>query len=193
MSGVEKEHEKTKRELDAEIESYYMQARSYGLISGDDASSGWSFDDYILALKKVPELVSKLDIPDLNEGANEGGVCDLTQLINDEDEIAQEIGRFRRRLEKIDQLNSTVNTYHVSLTGQKDRMQGVGWLSEKFKVPYVCPVCAATHESENPHLVELQELARELGNLTSVVQQAPAKLDKEIVGASGFSVGKSLG
>jgi len=191
LKEAEKEYEKSKRELDArlsaarvweaEIESYYMQARSYGLLSGANASANWSLDDYILELKKVPELVSKLDIPDVHEGANEGGVNDLTQLINEEDNIAQEMGRFRRRLEKIDQLNSTVNDYHVSLTGQKDRMQGVGWLSEKFKAPYVCPVCATTHASENPHLVELQKLASELGSLTAAVQQAPAKLDKELV------------
>ncbi len=61
-------------------------------------------------------------------------------------------------------------------------MQGVGWLERKLQDSHRCPVCSALHEEGNPHLIELQSLAKQLRTLTFSVQQAPAKLDQELAG-----------
>jgi DNA repair exonuclease SbcCD ATPase subunit len=107
-------------------------------------------------------------------------VTELTELLGEEDRLAQQIGSVRRRLSKLDQLASSVGDHGATLTNQEDRMQSVGWLENKLKDNHQCPVCAAVHTDGNPRLVELQTLAQELKVLTASVFQAPAKLDQEL-------------
>jgi Protein of unknown function (DUF3732) len=128
----------------------------------------------------VPQTVSTMDLPDVQEGTSEAAVRELTGIINDEDRLGQEIGMIRRRLGKLDQLSSSVGEYNVTLTGQEDRLQGVGWFEERVRNTHECPVCAAVHPNGNARLDELQTLAREMKSLTASVHQAPAKLDQEL-------------
>ncbi|MEN6448416.1 MAG: DUF3732 domain-containing protein, partial [Syntrophaceae bacterium] len=169
------------RAWEAEIESYYLQARSLGLLPNSSSPEvGWPLDKYILELQKVPETIRAMDIPDIQEGTSEAAVTELTRLVKEEDRIAQEIGSIRRRLGMLDQLSSSVDEYSTTLTSQEDRMQGVGWFEDKVQNTHQCPVCSAVHTEGNPRLVELQTLARELKSLTASVYQAPAKLDQEL-------------
>ncbi|MGI9067225.1 MAG: DUF3732 domain-containing protein [Pyrinomonadaceae bacterium] len=191
LKDTEREHDRLNRELnarltaarawEAEVESYYLQARALGLLPNSAPPQlAWRLDKYVLELQKVPESVRAMDIPDIQEGTGEAAVAELTQLINEEDRLGQEIGSIRRRLGKLDQLSSSVGDYGTTLTGQEDRMQGVGWFEERLQDTHECPVCAAVHTEGNPRLVELQTLARELKVLTASVYQAPAKLDQEL-------------
>ena len=191
LKDTEREHDRLRRELDArlgaaraweaEVESYYLQARALGLLpDSPPPEAGWILDKYILELQKVPTTVRTMDIPDIQEGTSEAAVTELTRLINEEDRIGQEIGSTRRRLGKLDQLSSSVGEYGTTLTSQEDRLQGVGWFEEKLQDTHECPVCAAVHTAGNPRLAELQTLARELKSLTASVHQAPAKLDQEL-------------
>ncbi len=191
LKDTEREHDRLKRELDArlsaahaweaEIESYYLQAWTLGLLPDSPPHEvGWSLDKYILELQKVPETIKAMDIPDIKEGTSEAAVTELTSLINEEDRLAQEIGSIRRRLGKLDQLSSSVNEYSITLTHQEDRMQGVGWFEKSLLNSHECPVCAAIHTEGNSRLAELRNLARELKSLTSSVHQAPPKLDREL-------------
>lgn len=191
LKDTEREHDRLRRELDArlgaaraweaEVESYYLQARALGLLpDSPPPETGWNLDKYILELQRVPERVRTMDLPDIQEGTSEAAVTELTRLINEEDRLGQEIGSIRRRLGKLDQLSSSVGEYGTTLTNQEDRLQGVGWFEEKLRDTHECPVCSAVHTEGNPRLAELQTLARELKSLTASVHQAPAKLDQEI-------------
>jgi hypothetical protein len=191
LKDTEREHARLRRELDArmdaaraweaEVESYYLQARALGLMpDSPPPETAWPLDKYILELQKVPKTVGTLDIPDIQEGTSEAAVTELTRVINEEDQLGQEIGSIRRRLSKLDQLSSSVGEYGTTLTIQEDRLQGVGWFEEKVRNTHECPVCAAVHTEGNPRLAELQTLARELKALSASVHQAPAKLDQEL-------------
>jgi len=191
LKDTEREHDKLRRELDlrlnaaraweAEVESYYLQARALGLLPNSPVSqAGWTLDKYILELQKVPQTVRTMDLPDVQEGTGETAVRELTGIINEEDRLGQEIGTIRRRLGKLDQLSSSVGEYNVTLTGQEDRLQGVGWFEERVRNTHECPVCAAVHANSNPRLAELHILAQEMKSLTASVHQAPAKLDQEL-------------
>lgn len=191
LKDTEREYDRLNRELQArlhsarawesEVESYYLQARSLGLLpDAANPEPGWHLDKYIGELQKVPQSVRKLDIPDIKEGTNEAAVKELTALLDEEDRLGQEVTSMRRRLSKIDELSSSVGTYGATLTSQDDRLKGVGWLEEKLKSTHECPVCAAIHTSENPRLAELKTLAHELKMLSASVLQAPAKLDQEL-------------
>jgi hypothetical protein len=191
LRDLEREHDRFRRELDArlsaaraweaEVESYYLQARALGLLpDSPQPEAVLLLDKYILELQKVPNTVRTMDIPDIREGTSEAAVTELTRLINEEDQLGQEIGSIRRRLGKLDQLSSSVGEYGTTLTSQQDRLQGVGWFEEKVRDTRECPVCAAVHTEANPRLAELQTLARELKSLAASVYSAPAKLDQEL-------------
>jgi energy-coupling factor transporter ATP-binding protein EcfA2 len=191
LKDTEREYEKLRRELNArvsaadawaaEVESYYLQARSFGLLP-DASSPGpeWTVDTYIRQLQKVPNAVEKLDIPDIRPGTSEGAAAELTRIVADEDYLAGQVGSIRRRLEKMDQLSASVNEYGMALDTQEDRLQGLGWFEQRVKNPHICPLCSAKHTEGNAHLIELQSLAAEVKSLTGSVRQAPAKLDQEL-------------
>lgn len=190
LKDTEREHDRLRRELEArlaaaraweaEIEGYYLQARGLGLLPHSEPPAGsWPLEKYMLELRKVPELVRSMDIPDVQEGTNEAAVEEFTRVVREEDSVAQEIGSLRRRLDKIEQLVTSVDEYGMNLTTQEDRLQGVGWLGEKLESRYECPVCAAVHPEGNASLADLLVLAREMRSLTASVQVAPAKLDQE--------------
>jgi phage shock protein A len=191
LKDLEREHDKWRRELEArlnaarsweaEIESYYLQARGLGLLAGSPPpDAGWALDRYMLELQRVPGSVREMDLPDVQEGTAEAAVTELTQLITQEDELAQQIGSLRRRLGKLDQLSSSVNEYGVTLTGQQDRIEGVGWFERRMADQDRCPVCAAIHPEGNTQLADLKTLASELKQVTESVGRAPPKLDQEI-------------
>ncbi|HEY8856929.1 MAG TPA: DUF3732 domain-containing protein [Rugosibacter sp.] len=191
LKDVTKEHDSLRRELDArldaakaweaEIESYYLQAKALGLLpNGPNPDATWNLDRYVLELRAVPESVKSLDIPEIKEGTGEEAVARLTEMLGEEDRLAQQIGSVRQRLSKLDQLSASVGEYGATLTDQKDRMLGAGWLEKKLRETHKCPVCSAVHDEANENLVELQKLAHELGVLSNSVAQAPAKLDQEL-------------
>ncbi|HTI70842.1 MAG TPA: DUF3732 domain-containing protein [Candidatus Limnocylindria bacterium] len=191
LKDAEREYEKLRRELEArlaaaraweaEIESYYLQARGLGLLA-DSAppQASWTLDRYLLELQRVPVRVRAMDIPDVQEGTAEAAAVELNRVVIEEDRLAQEMGSNRRRLEKIEQLTSTVREYRTNLDGQEDRLLGIGWLEDNIKIRHECPVCATVHTAGNPRLRELQLLAREMKELTASIHQAPPKLEQEL-------------
>jgi len=191
LKDTEKDHDRLRRELDArlaaaraweaEVEGYYLQAKSLGLLPNSPSPQpSWTLEKYILELQNVPETVRRLDIPDVQEGTSERAVAELTKLIGMEDQLGQEIGALRRRLDKLDQLNSSVAEYGISLTAQEDRLQGIGWFAKSLEAPHQCPVCSAVHSEANPRIADLQVLASEFQTLSNSVQQAPPKLDEAL-------------
>lgn len=190
LKDTEREYDRLRRDLAvrqsaanawaAEVEAYYLQAQSLGLITNTEmADPSWSTDRYVRELQQVPEKVRAMDLPDVKPGTNEAAVVELTRVITEEDRLAQDIGSIRRRLDKVDQLSVSVDEYGATLSSQEDRLAGVGWFEEKLKNSHECPVCSAVHAQGNPRLRELQVLAHELKTLTASVRQAPAKLDQE--------------
>ena len=190
LRDAEREYDKLRRELEArttaaraweaEVESYYLQAKGLGLLA--DAPSpgpGWGLDKYLLELRRVPDSVRQMDLPEVREGTNEAASGEFVRVAAEEDQLAQDTGSLKRRLDKIDQLSASLNDYGSSFTSQEDRLEGVGWLEEKLRDNHECPVCAAVHTDGNARLTELQTLAREMKTLAVSVRQAPAKLDQE--------------
>jgi hypothetical protein len=190
LKDAEREYDKLRRELEArttaaraweaEVESYYLQAKGLGLLA-DAPSPGpnWGLDKYLLELGRVPDSVRQMDLPEVREGTNEAASGEFLRVAAEEDQLAQDTGSLKRRLDKIEQLSASLNDYGSSFTSQEDRLEGVGWLEEKLRDNHECPVCAAVHTDGNARLTELQALAREMKTLAVSVRQAPAKLDQE--------------
>lgn len=191
LKDLDREHERLRRELEArldaaraweaEVEAYYIQARGLGLLPNSTSPDpSWRLEKYLMELQKVPETVRTMDLPEVAEGTNETAARELTKIIDAEDRLGSQMGSVRRRLSKLDQLSSSVGDYRNLLSGQEDRLQGVGWLEGRIKDTHKCPVCEAPHPEGNAHLEELRALASELKSLSVSVYQAPAKLDVEL-------------
>ena len=190
LKDAEREYDKLRRELEArtmaaraweaEIESYYLQAKGLGLLA-DSPSPGpdWGLDKYLLELRRVPDSVRQMDLPEVREGTHEAATGEFVRVAAEEDQLAQDTGSLKRRLDKIEQLSASLYDYGSSFTSQEDRLEGVGWLEDKLRDNHECPVCAAVHTDGNARLTELQTLAREMKTLAVSVRQAPAKLDQE--------------
>jgi len=167
---------------EAEIQSYYLQAKEYGLVSNPPESTmKWSTEDYIHALRSVPIAIETLGIPKVSDQAVSTAAKEIAELIRQEDELSRQIGIRRRRLTKIDSLSNSVSEYIDSLTEHKDRLTGIGWLEKKLtpKEQFTCPVCHTVHSEAKEELLRLTELSIQYKNLTSSLESAPAKLDKE--------------
>lgn len=190
LKDTEREFERLRRELgarieatrawEAEIESFFLQARSFGMLPDVEPSSDWTLDKYVMELQKVPRLVNELDLPEVQAGVGEIASRDLGHAIGEEDRLGQLVGAMRRRLAKLDELSSSVVDYRTTLTDQEDRLLSVGWLAEKLGSNHKCPVCNAVHPDGNQRISELHILAKEYGALTASLQRAPAKLDQEL-------------
>lgn len=183
LKDAEREYDKIRRELDArtkaaraweaEVESYYLQAKGLGLLADSPSPRpDWGLDKYLLELRRVPQSVREMDLPEVKEGTNEAASAEFVRIASEEDQLAQETGSLRRRLDKIEQLATSLNEYGSSFTGQEDRLEGVGWLEEKLRDDHQCPVCTAVHANGNARLTELQTLAREMRTLAVSVRQA---------------------
>ena len=160
LKDPERDYERLRRELDArlaaarsweaEVESYYLHAQALGLLpDSPPPEAGWPLDKYILELQRFPDRPND-GSSRRREGTSEAAVSELTEILNDEDRLSQELGSIRRRLSKLDQLVSSVDEYGITLTSQEDRLQGVGWFEEKLKDAHECPVCSAIHPEANP-------------------------------------------
>jgi len=192
LRDLEREHERLSRELQArqnaknswaaEIESYYLQALSLGILpESPSPNSDWNLDKYLIELQKLPGSIRKLDIPDMKEGTNEAAIKELNELIAEEDRVLLSLNTAKTRLGKIEQLSSSVEEYGNGLVKQEDRIQSIGWLESAIKKTYDCPMCGTTHSAENKHITDLIAIAGEYKALTSSVKSAPSKLDNEIL------------
>lgn len=172
----------TNRVWEAEIQSYYLQAKEYGLISNSSESTEtWKTEDYIHALRNVPAAIERIGIPKISDEAISTAAKEIAKLIRQEDELSRQIGSRRRRLTKIDSLSISVTEYIQSLAEHKDRLSGIGWLEEKInpKEQFTCPVCHTVHSETKEELLRLAELTTQYKNLTISLESAPSKLDKE--------------
>ena len=105
---------------------------------------------------------------------------EFSRVANEEDQLAQETGLIRRRLDKVEQLSMALNHYGTDLVSQEDRLQGVGWFGEEFARHARMPcMCGGTQRRQHTSCRSPNAGTRD-EVLTASVHQAPAKLDREL-------------
>ena len=165
---------------EAEIQSYYIQAREYGLLrESPDPREDWSPEKYIRELRKVPDEIESLEIPRVSADSITKAANEIADLIRQEDWLTQEVGTRRRRLSKIGALSTSITAYKESLSNQEDRLDGVGWLEKQFKSDSVCPLCKSANSEAQSEIDGLKSMLSKYKKLTESLVHAPAKLDKE--------------
>lgn len=165
---------------EAEIQSYYIQAKEYGLLrESPDPREDWSPEKYIRELRKVPDEIKSLEIPRVSADSITKAASEIADLIRQEDWLTREVGTRRRRLSKISALSTSITAYKESLSNQEDRLDGVGWLEKQFKSDSVCPLCKSANSEAQSEINSLKSILSKYKKLTESLVHAPAKLDKE--------------
>lgn len=163
------------------IEAYYIQARRLGLLPhGSDNRDGWSAARYLSELSTVSSFLAEHELPSLVPGAGEEYAAELEKVLSMEDELGKEVGDLTRRIGKMRELDSVLNSYQDSMAASGDRLSSAGWLRKRLKDACDCPVCSAHHDHGNAALEKLLSLADEYSNITRQICAVPSKLQVEL-------------
>lgn len=164
----------------AEIKSYYMQAREYGLLpNAPEPQGSWSIDQFVQHIRKVPHFLQEHPLPSIEEGATERAVAELQGLFREEESICNAIGVRRRKLSRITQLVANVSDYRSSLDAGRDRVENIGWFERHLTESQECPLCHSSQLGGSEDLDRIKQIAREYGSLIERLDETPPQLDKE--------------
>ncbi len=155
----------------ATIDARISEAKDLGLIATETpAPSSQAF-----AMDQLRALASSTTTdPLVTAAAVNEGVTELNRLSSEEQIVAQELSRLRRRSAEMEQLRQSSTSYQGSIVLQRDRLQLSRWLSDQD-----CPLC-------NAHLVappaKLGELLTSLSTLEEAASASalPPSFDREI-------------
>ncbi len=159
----------------ATIDARVSEAKDLGLIASDapaPANQGAAMDQ----LRAIAAAVT-LD-PLVTVAAVSEGVTELNRLSAEEQTVAQELSRLRRRSAEMEQLRQSSTSYEGSIVLQRDRLQLSQWLSDQ-QTEQDCPLC-------NTHLVgppaKLSELLTSLSTLEEAASAStlPPSFDREL-------------
>jgi uncharacterized coiled-coil DUF342 family protein len=164
----------------AEVRSYYMQAREYGLLpDAPDPADHWSPERFAESLSQVPEYLERNPLPQVEEGATEAAVSEIQNLLREEDDICSQMGSDRRKLSRIGQLSTTVSDYHVSLDTGQDRVDSVGWFERHLADAQECPLCHSAQLSAGDDLSRVKDIADQYKRVLESLETAPPQLDRQ--------------
>lgn len=164
----------------AEIESYYIQARRYGLLpNGTDDRKGWTPERYLVELREVRNFLAHDRGPKVEPGLNERYVEELQAVIAQENDLAGKVGNLARRLAKMQTLETAFDEYQKTAAENKDRLSSVGWLGRKIGHLGRCPFCSAALSAHPVALKKLEETVAQFEELSRRIQVAPSRLDVE--------------
>jgi hypothetical protein len=165
----------------ATIYARVSEAKDLGLI-GSDAPAPIDQSAAMGQLRVIATTVNPDSL--VTADAVNDGVKELNRLNAEEQTVAQELSRLRRRSAEMEQLRQSSTSYQGSVVLQRDRLQLSRWLSDQH-TDQDCPLC-------NTHLIEppakLGELLISLNALeeAAAANALPPSFDRELerVGAA---------
>jgi DNA repair exonuclease SbcCD ATPase subunit len=159
----------------ATIDARVSEAKDMGLIASDAPAPV----DQSAAMEKLRAIATTINaVPLVTAAAVNEGMTELNQLNAEEQSVAQELSRLRRRSAEMEQLRQSSTSYQSSVVLQRDRLQLSRWLSDHH-AKQDCPLC-------NTHLVEppakLGELLISLNGLeeAAAANALPPSFDREL-------------
>jgi hypothetical protein len=165
----------------ATIDARVSEAKDLGLIASDTPAPG-SQSASMELLRGIATTFNS--DPLVTAAAVNEGVTELNRLSSEEQGVAQELSRLRRRSAEMEQLRLSSSSYQGSVVLQRDRLQLSRWLSNQY-TEQDCPLCN-THLTEPPP--KLAELLNSLSRLEEAASSTaiPPSFDRELerVGAA---------
>lgn len=163
-----------------EIESYYIQARRYGLLpNGTDDRTEWPPERYLVELRAVSKSLEHDRGPKSEPGLNERYVEELQSVMAQENVLAGKVGDLTRRLAKMQAFETAFDEYQKTAAENKDRLASVGWLGRQIAHLKTCPFCASTWSEQPAAWKKLDETVAQFEELSRKIQVSPSRLDVE--------------
>lgn len=190
LRELEKEERQLKADLESQrraaerwledIESYYIQARRYGLLpNGTDDRTGWPPERYLVELRAVRNSLAHDSIPKVEPGTGSQFAAELQKIIDKENTLAAEVGDLTRRLTKLGNLESAFSEFQRVESENKDRLSSIGWLNKRIEHLSSCPFCSSKVDAMPIAWAKLRELSATFSELSKKVGIAPSQLDVE--------------
>lgn len=190
LKNLEKEEKKLQSDIDShrraakrwldDVESYYIQAKRYGLISAEtDDRTRWSPEEYLLKLRAAQDSFEANRPPEICPGIGSRYAEELKAVFDQENALASEVGDLSRRLAKLERLGSAFDEYTKEETENNDRLASVGWFKNRLSHLDSCPFCASAFKKPPESLKKLIEVANAFSELSRNIGIAPTRLDVE--------------
>jgi DNA repair exonuclease SbcCD ATPase subunit len=80
------------------------------------------------------------------------GIDELNQLNREEETLAHELSRLRKRFSEMEELRANTATFKDALQIQRERLQVSQWLTDQVSSQHECPVCGSGLEQATAKL-----------------------------------------
>jgi hypothetical protein len=159
----------------ATIDARVSEAKDLGLIAVDSPAP----TSQSTAMELLRGIATTFNSePLVTAAAVNEGVTELNRLNREEQGVAQELSRLRRRSAEMEQLRESSSSYQSSVMLQRDRLQLSRWLNNQH-TEQDCPLCNTHLTEPPPKLAELLKSLSTLEEAASATAIAPS-FDREL-------------
>lgn len=116
----------------------------------------------------------------LNTESLQEGIHELNQLNAEEENLAHELSRLRKRFSEMEELRSNALTYKDAIHIQTDRLQVSRWLHDHVSSEHECPVCGNDLDQVSTRLNILVSNLEDLERAAERVDAIPPSFDREM-------------
>lgn len=187
LQVLERKLNRLRRELDKErriseewksnIFGHLMTAVDYGLLEAEFSHS--DVPERLLEVGK--ELVERSpDRPRVGEEQIQASNKELIRLDAQDDDLASQIARIKKRLEEVKRLKSSFTDYGSVARKKADRLHLSKWLTDVAEHTESCPVCGeAGHSNALREINKISAVLEEYEDEASKFQVIPTTFDRE--------------
>lgn len=187
LQVLERKLNRLRRELDKErriseewksnIFGHLMTAVDYGLLEAEFSHS--DVPERLLEVGK--ELVERSpDRPRVAEDQIQASNKELIRLDAQDDDLASQIARIKKRLEEVKRLKSSFTDYGSVARKKADRLHLSKWLTDVAEHTESCPVCGeAGHSNALREINKISAVLEEYEDEASKFQVIPTTFDRE--------------
>ncbi|HAG97245.1 MAG: hypothetical protein CMK83_03970 [Pseudomonadales bacterium] len=180
LNRLRREFEKERaisEEWKSNIFGHLMTAVDYGLLEAEFSQS----DDPARLLEVGKELVEKSpDKPRVGEAQIQASNEELIKLDAQDDDLASQIARIKKRLEEVKRLKSGFTDYGSVARKKADRLHLSKWLTDVAEHTESCPVCGeASHSNALSEINKISSVLKEYEDEASKFQVIPTTFDRE--------------
>lgn len=181
--GILDDKKKIRNGWMAEIKSNYIQAIDLGLFTNEPfPEDDWTFPDYLLYLKEIPEKIKDFSFPKLEIGVTNRIATYIEKLQKSERLILDDLEDKKFKIAQFRLFNSGASEYRLALKKQQERLEAVenGWLADKISKAHSCPICGTENKSAEDNINNLVKSANDITQKTKKIVSSRDTLDKEI-------------
>jgi DNA repair ATPase RecN len=173
LSDIRQVSERWKATAQARI----AEARDLGLLPLS-APRPNTFEGTVDALRTVagsPRAALDVTAESVKEGIDE-----LNQLNAEEEQLAHELARLRKRFSEMDELRANSSNYKDAIQIQRERLQVSRWLKGQVSEGHECPVCGNELDQATKRLDSLVANLEELETAAGRIDAVPPSFDREM-------------